>query len=362
MNFEFSVECQAMAAELRRVLAKVCPMDEVRRCLDERCSSQVTWRALAELGVLGAAIPERWGGSGLTALELAVCAEEVGRACAPVPLLASVVLASEALLLAGSDALRERWLPALARGEVVGSLVFEAADLRLRGGRVTGALPRVIAGLSAAFVIAPCEDGLLLVDLAGAGVRRKALRVLDPGCPLAAIEFEETPGQSLDVSTSASVSGLLCALRDRGAALLAFEQLGGADRALEMARAYVMQRRTFGRTVASYQAVKHRLADVWVGNEIARGHAYHAAWALASRSPALPLAAAGARVAASTAFEFAAQESLQLHGGIGFTWEADCHPLYKRARATALALGSTSDWKRRLVDSLAEARGVEHGL
>jgi alkylation response protein AidB-like acyl-CoA dehydrogenase len=129
-----------------------------------------------------------------------------------------------------------------------------------------------------------------------------------------------------------------------------------------MARSYTLQRRTFGRTVASYQAVKHRLADVWVKIEIARGHAYHAAWAMEKSPHTLPLAAAGARLAASTAFEFAAQENLQLHGGIGVTWEADCHPLYKRARSTALALGEPALWRRRLVEQIAITRGVAHGL
>jgi acyl-CoA dehydrogenase len=145
------------------------------------------------------------------------------------------------------------------------------------------------------------------------------------------------------------------ALRDRAAVLLAFDQLGAAERALEMARGYVMQRRTFGRIVASYQAVKHRLADVWVRNQLARSHAYHGAWALAHAPHRLPLAAAGARVAAREALEFAAQENLQLHGGIGFTWEADCHPLYKRARSTALALGPAGAWKRRIAGELAAA-------
>jgi alkylation response protein AidB-like acyl-CoA dehydrogenase len=356
LNFEFSEECQAIATQLRRVLAKVCAMDEVKRCLDKACASEVTWRALADLGVLGAAVPERWGGSGLSALELAACAEEIGRACAPVPMLSSVYLATEALLMANNSSLSERWLPQLARGKLAGSVALAAGTLRCKGDRVTGFLPRVPAGFVAAFVVASCDGVLLCVDLTAGGVGRRALRVLDPGAPLAHIDLDSVP------ATVLGEAAVFNTLIDRAATLLAFEQLGGAERALEMARDYALQRRTFGRFVGSYQAIKHKLADMWVKNELARGHAYHAAWALAHSPRALPLAAAGARVAASAAFEFASQENVQVHGGVGYTWEADCHPLYKRALSTSLALGAPSVWKRRIVNGLATARGSHDEL
>jgi alkylation response protein AidB-like acyl-CoA dehydrogenase len=356
LNFEFPEDCTAIAVELRRVLTKVCPMDEVRRCLDQRCASGTTWRALADLGVLGATVPERWGGSGLTPLQLAACAEEIGRACAPVPTLASAYLATEALLMGGSDALREQWLPGLAQGKVIGSVALTAGTLRCSAGQVTGRLQRVPAGAAAAFVITACDGVLLCIDLAGPGVARHELRVLDPGMPLADIDLDGVPSAVLADAQA------LDALVDRAAAFLAFEQLGGADRALEMARAYALQRRTFGRVVASYQAIKHKIADMWVMNELARGHAYHAAWALAHSPQALPLAAAGARVAASAAFELASHENLQVHGGVGYTWEADCHPFYKRSLSTSLALGAPPVWKRRIVKHLAAARGGHDGL
>ena len=356
MNFEFPEDCTAIATELRRVLAKACPMDEVKRCLDERCASGATWRALAELGVLGATVPESWGGSGLTPLQLATCAQEIGRACAPVPTLASTYLATEALLMGDSDALRGQWLPGLARGTVVGSVALTPGALRCSAGQVTGRLQRVAAGAAATFVIAACDSVLLCIDLAGPGVTRRELRVLDPGSPLADIDLDGVPSAVLGAAQS------LDSLLDRAAAFLAFEQLGGADRALEMARHYALQRRTFGRVVASYQAIKHKLADMWVMNELARGHAYHAAWALAHSPQSLPLAAAGARVAASAAFEQASHENLQVHGGVGYTWEADCHPLYKRSLSTSLALGAPSVWRRRIVKHLAAARGGHDGF
>ncbi|TDP60436.1 acyl-CoA dehydrogenase family protein [Roseateles toxinivorans] len=354
MNFDIPDDCQAIAAEVRRVLAQTCPMDEVRRCLDEAAPSAATWRALADLGVLGSAVPERWGGSGGSggsALALAACAAEIGWACAPVPMLASVYLATEALLMADDDALRERWLPGLAGGDLVGSVALAPAALHCRDGRLSGALPLVPAGATAAFVIVACDGVLWCVDLDHVGVVRRPLRVLDPGSPLAQIDLDGVPALVL------GEAALEDTLHDRAAALLSMEQLGGADRALEMARAYALERRTFGRVVASYQAIKHKLADIWVKNEIARGHAWHAAWALAWSPPALPLAAASARLAASAAYSFAAQENLQVHGGIGFTWEADCHPLYKRARSSSLVLGAPAVWQRHLVSRLVSTRG-----
>jgi enoyl-CoA hydratase/carnithine racemase len=180
MNFDFSDDIRAMAGEVRRALERVCPMDEVRRCLAADGFSAATWRALAELGVLGAAVPERWGGSGLGPLELAACAEEVGRACAPVPMLPSVFLATEALLAAGTDAQRARWLPELAAGRVIGTVVF--GTLAPEGGRAHGRLAQVPSGASAGLLIVVDDTGPgLCVALADAHVRRRPLPVLDPG-------------------------------------------------------------------------------------------------------------------------------------------------------------------------------------
>ena len=279
MNFDFPEDCRAIAAELRRVLARICPMNEVRRCLDQAAPSSSTWRALAELGVLGTAVPERWGGSGGGALPLAACAVELGWACAPVPMLASAYLATEALLIADDDDLRERWLPSMVSGQVVGSVALVQAALNCSDGRLSGTLPRVPAGATAGLVIAACDGVLWCVDLAQTGVARRALRVLDPGCPLADIELDGVPAAAL------GDAALQRTLLDRAAALLAMEQVGGADRALDMARAYALQRRTFGRVVGSYQAIKHKLADIYIKNELARSNAYYGAWALNTSAP-----------------------------------------------------------------------------
>lgn len=356
MNFDFSDDIKAMASEVRKALQEQCPMDEVRRCLEDGAlkagglMSRPTWQALADMGVLGATVPERWGGSGLGLLELAACAEEIGYACAPIPTLSSVYLATEALMALGTDEQRERWLPPLASGAAVATVHFDSVAPGCRS--ITTSLKPVASGACADLMLVLGADGQgACIDLEHPGVVRRALRVIDPGYPLAELVLTGVPCEPMSYSPER-----LSALRNKAIVLLAFEQLGGATRALELARNYTMQRITFGRTVASYQAVKHLLADVWAKNELARGHAYYGAWAAHNGHSALPLAAACARVAASEAFEFAAQEGLQLHGGIGFTWEGDAHPLYKRARSSALALGSVHQWKREITAMLAERR------
>ena len=351
MNFEYSDDVRAMAQALARALDRACPMQEVRGCLEAGRTSMATWQALAELGVLGASVPEADGGAGLTLLEQAACAEVIGRACAPVPTLGSVYLATRAVVEGAGAALRAHWLGALVRGQAIGCAALHPQGLRIEeGGCCEGVISQAIGPVDAQLLVIVHGTGVWLVDLSQPGVRRRALPVLDPGLALTHIELDRVAAQPLQTDGEALVH--------RAAVCLAFEQLGGAERALEMARSYVLQRRTFGRTVGSYQAVKHKLADVWVKNQIARGHAYRAAWATTQAPSELALAATAARVACGEAFELAAQENLQLHGGLGFTWEADCHPLYKRARATSLVLGATIDWKQRLAALLPDCTGA----
>jgi alkylation response protein AidB-like acyl-CoA dehydrogenase len=191
---------------------------------------------------------------------------------------------------------------------------------------------------------------LAAVELDQPSVIRTPLVGLDALRSHAAIDFENAPADILQAEDAGLV---LAKLLDCAATLTAFEQVGGAEASLEMARSYVLQRHTFGRAVGSYQAVKHRLADMWAGIELARSNAYFAAWALTNNAPELPLAAAAARLSASEAYDFAARENLHLHGGIGYTLEANCHFHYRRARLLAVALGSTDFWSDRLVEQLA---------
>ena len=194
------------------------------------------------------------------------------------------------------------------------------------------------------------RPGLFLVDLKADGVTAETLQSLDPTRGVARLTFDGAAAERLgEVGRGFE---LVQAILDRAAVLLAFEQLGGADRCLEMARQYALGRYAFGRVIAGYQAMKHKMADMYVKNEVARSNAYYGAWALNVDAPELPTAAAAARIAASDAFWFASKESVQVHGGMGFTWDVDCHLYYRRSRQLSLVAGSPKLWKERLVSEL----------
>jgi alkylation response protein AidB-like acyl-CoA dehydrogenase len=367
VNFDYTDDQKALKDEARRFLAAVAPLTVARGVLEspEQGYDKALWARIAEQGWCGAAIPEAYGGLGMGYVELCALAEELGRAVAPVPFASSVYLFAEALLVAGSEAQKAELLPRIASGELIGALaVTEGPGVQwsasvktwFEDGALWGTKLPVTDGMAAdqAVVLANGDEHLrlYLVDLTGPGVTREYVSTLDPTRSAARITFERAPAQPM---LSGDGPDQLSRIHDRAAILLAFEALGGADRALEMARDYALERYAFGRPIGSYQAIKHKLADVFVRNEVARANAYYGAWALASDAPELPLAAAAARVSSSAAYALAAKENIQTHGGIGFTWEADCHFFYRRARHLSLIIGAPRDWKRRLADRL-EAR------
>ena len=365
VNFDFSPDQKALREQARKFLGEHASSTRVRRILEGAAPYDAElWRGMGEMGWMGTAIPEPLGGAGFGHLELCVIAEELGRSLAPTPFASTIYLAAEALLLAGSDAQRKRWLPRIAQGDAIGGLalaegpqVATPANLATRadGARLTGVKVPVADGDVADFAVVLASEGagrasLFLVDLKGPGVTRAAVATVDPTRSHARIAFDGAPGELL----GAAGGGWALAERllDRAAVLVAFEQIGGAQASLEMAREYALGRFAFGRQIASFQAIKHKLADMYVGVELARSNAYYGAWALTKDAPELPVAAAAARVAASEAYYQAAKENIQIHGGMGFTWEFDCHLHYRRAKLTGLMLGSVRRWKDLLVARL----------
>jgi len=372
MNLDFSDDQKALQAQVRRFLAEKCP-PAVPRAVAEGAApyDRDLYRGLAELGVLGLAIPEAYGGMGLSHLELCLAAEELGRALAPAPVSSSIYLVAEALLQAGSDRQKAAWLPRLAAGEAVGAFALvegpgRAAPGKVRatveGGRLTGTKWPVADGDSADIAVVAARAGaagplsLYLVDLTGAGVAREALTTIDPTRSHARLVFDGAAAEPL--GEAGSGWEIAEQVLDRAAVLMAFEQLGGADRALEMARDYALERMAFGRPIGSFQAIKHMLADMYVSAALARSNGYYGAWALATGAAELPVAAATARVSATQAFQHCARNNIQVHGGMGFTWAFDCHLFYRRANALALALGSQSSWEDKLIARMSRANTV----
>jgi alkylation response protein AidB-like acyl-CoA dehydrogenase len=369
MNFDFSDDQKQLRDQARKFLAEKCPPRAVRVVLDGKASYDgELWKGLAEMGFLGVAIPEEFGGAGAGHLELCVIAEEMGRALAPVPFSSTVYLAAEALLLAGSDAQKKTWLPKIAAGEVIGTLaLFEstgnpspkAIKLAADGGVLNGSKKPVPDGVISDFAIVAARTGssgresdisLFLVDMKGGGVEAKELTNVDPTRGQAEFIFKNCKAEPL--GKAGDGWSILTQVLDRAAVLTAFEQVGGADRALEMGRDYALDRIAFGRPIGSFQAIKHMLADMYVSATLARSNCYYGAWALSTNAGELPEAAAAARISATQAFQHCAKNNIQVHGGMGFTWEFDCHMYYRRANAVALGLGSLSYWEDALIDRM----------
>jgi acyl-CoA dehydrogenase len=372
MNFQFSEDAESLRNQARKFLTEQSDRSKARAVMNGVGDHDANlWRKIVDLGWTALRIPESHGGLGLSVLELCVLAEEVGRSLAPVPFTSSVLMATELLLASGHDAAQAAWLPKLADGSAVGTVAWmegrtavptAAPQVMLQHGQLHGVKMPVADGMVAGFIILTAQDAdtqelaICLVDLAGATVSREAIETIDLVRASARISFAQTPCTVLAQGSAAEK------LRDHflhgSAVLLAFEGLGGAEAALEMSVNYAKDRVAFGRKIGSYQAVKHRCADMYIKNQLARSHAYYGAWALSTGAAELPLAASGARVAALDAYRFAAEENVQLHGGIGFTWESDCQFFYRRARLLALSLGSRGFWADRLVRVLEQRNAL----
>ncbi|HEX4180370.1 MAG TPA: acyl-CoA dehydrogenase family protein [Caulobacteraceae bacterium] len=369
MNFEFSDDQKQLKTEARRFLEAKCASKVVRAVLEgPEPFDRALWKGLAEMGFLGVVIPEAYGGLGAGYLELCVVAEELGRVLAPVPFSSSVFLATEFLLLAGDEAQKRAWLPRLAAGEAIGTFAFvegagpvnpRAIRASVSGGALSGTKAPVADGDVADFAIVAARTGpgadersisLFLVDLNEAGVSRSAVETIDPTRGHARVDFANAPAQPLGAAGEGW--SLISQVFDRAAILTAFEQIGGADRALEMARDYALERMAFGRPIGSFQAIKHMLADMYVSATLARSNGYYGAWALSTGAAELPEAAATARVSATQAFQHCAKNNIQVHGGMGFTWAFDCHLFYRRSNLLALNLGSLSQWEDLLIARL----------
>lgn len=365
MNFDFSEDQKFLANEARKFLESECQMSSVRAVLDndDTTHDATLWNKVKEMGWLGATIPEDQGGLGLGMLEMCVLAEEVGRVLAPVPFSSTAYFLTEAIKLAGDKAQQSDLLPRIAAGDIIGAYAASegpgnptAANLKTTfdGKTITGRKIPVTDGDIATHAVVLVKEGsgasLVLVDLSGAGVTRKSVSTLDPTRSHADLSFANTPATRLGAAGNGEEINK--ALLDRVAVLLAFEQLGGATRCLEMALAYAKERYAFGRPIGSYQAMKHKLAEMYVKNEVARSNCFYGAWAVSTDAPELPEAAAAARVAASEAYWFASKENIQTHGGMGFTWEVDCHLYLRRSKLLALQAGGPKVWKEKLVLAL----------
>lgn len=326
---------------------------------DEKVWAQLT----GELGLAGIAVPEDFGGAGAGAAELAVVFEEAGAALLCAPLLATVAMAIPAILTSGDTAAAEELVPALVDGSATATLVLNgelsgwnpgAVTLRARRGvgeyAISGGASLTLDGHSADLILVAARTdagiSLFAVDAGADGLHRELLAGLDRTRRYARVRFDDVPARLIG-SDGAAAEGL-ARTADLAAVMLAAEQLGGAQRCLDTAVAYAKERIQFGRAIGSFQAIKHRCADMLVQVEGARSAVVHAA--AVADTDELPIAAAVAKLTASEAFLHAALDNMKVHGGIGFTWEHDAHLYVRRAKSTALMWGEPDHLAERLAD------------
>ena len=375
MNFDFSDDQKLLRDQARKFLFDKCDRKSVRTIPDDDQLHyhKELWSQISEMGWTGTAIPEEYGGLGLGMLELCVIAEELGRSLAPTPFSSSIYLFAEFIKNYGSEDQKKKFLPLIASGEKIGTFALSETNgtskpsnvkTEYSSEKINGYKSPVSDGETADYLIIAANSdnkgnrnslSLYIVDLHQDGVSKTSLETIDPTRPACSIKFENVKAELLGEQGMAW--DMTENIFNRAAVLYSFEQVGGAQVSLDEAKKYSMERFAFGRQIGSFQALKHKMADMYVKIELARSNAYYGAWALSSDSNELPVAAAGARVSASDAFNYAAKENIQIHGGVGFTWDYDCHLFYRRSKLLSLNIGSTRQWKENLISNL-EKRNI----
>ncbi len=347
MNFAFTSEQEQLRKEARRFLEKHSSLRDVRRAMESEAGfDRALWKKMAEMGWLSLAIPEEFGGAEAGRVELVGLVEEMGRSLVCAPFFSTVCLGVTALLSSSIEA-RSAWLAQIARGEAIVAFALDGVTARREKNAVVldGKCPFVIDGQAAdlLLVVARFEDRHHLFPVAATaqGLTRVRLTTLDPTRRQSEITFDKVA-----VSAGASYSEeALEQTLNMARVTLAAESLGGAERCLEMAVEYAKTRTQFGRAIGSFQAVKHKCADMLMKVEAARSAVYAAACASEEE---LPMAAAVAKAYASETFFHCAAECVQIHGGIGFTWEHDAHLFLKRARSNEALFGTPTFHRERI--------------
>jgi len=362
-----SAEHGELRQAVREFLSERSPSGEVRRLMEAGESrDDEVWALLAgQLGLTGIAVPERFGGAGYGPAELGIVLEEMGGSLLVAPYFATVALAGQALAASGDDDAMARWLPGIADGSVTATLavaedsgawdlaeVAAVAEPASGGWVVTGSKLFVIDGHTADLLLvvahAPDGPGVFAVERGAAGVESARLDALDMTRALASVALHGAP--AVRVGADRDTAAWLSEVRDLALAALAAEQLGGAARCLDMAVGYAKVREQFGRPIGSFQAIKHKCANLLLEVESGRSAVYHANEAVAGSQPDAPLAAALAYIYCSQAFTHAAKECIQIHGGIGYTWEHDAHLYLRRAKSSELLFGPPARQRTRLAE------------
>lgn len=368
MTFEFTDVQKELRDSAARFLNDKSSSAQVRELIEtETGFDEGVWQQMAELGWTGMAIPEEQGGIGFGFTEVGILLEEMGKRLLPAPYFSSVILGANAIANAGTEAQCKELLPGIAEGTTRATLAFvepsgewepEAVEVGATrdgdGYRITGEKPYVIDGHTANLLVvaAKTDEGVSLftVDPEAEGVTRERMETLDLTRKQAKVTLENAPATLL--GEAGSGTDALRKTLDVAAVALALESVGGAQACLDMSTEYAKERYQFGRPIGSFQAIKHKCADMLMEVEMARSTGYYAMWAASEDNDELPISACMAKAYASDAFFHAAGENIQIHGGIGFTWEHDCHLYFRRAKASEIYLGDATYHRALLADRL----------
>ena len=373
MKFSFTDEQQEFRTVVRRFLEDTSPTTEVRRLMQtaEGYDADVWRRLSGELGLTAVHIPEAYGGQGFGIGELAITVEEMGRALLCAPYFASTVLAATAILKAGSEAQKQALLPDIASGRTIAAFAFTEENGRWDAGgvgatatasgggyRINGVKSFVLDGHTAGLVVVVARqpgsvgsDGLSLFTVRGdaPGLDRRSLEAMDPTRKLARLAFSNVEADLL--GTEGQARGPLAQTLDIARICLTNEMVGGAERLRQSAIEFANLRYQFGRPISSFQSLKHKAADMLLDVELAKSAAYYAAAAADDGDDDLPAIASLAKAAASDAYMQTAIHTVQIHGGIGFTWDNDTHLWFKRAKSSEAFLGSAAEHRERLMQA-----------
>ncbi len=369
MNFGFSEEQEELRRTVRRYFEAKSPSAEVRRLMATVDGFDPdVWRQMAiELGLQAITIPEEFGGAGFGYVELVVILEEMGRLLVCSPYFSTIALATNALLVADDNAAKAKYLPSIASGDATATLAFtepngrwdvdgiELSAVKLGDEwRLSGVKSYVLDGHTASLIVvaARTENGLSLLAVSGdaPGLIRTPQPTLDQTRKLATLEFADVKGEL--IGEEGAAASVLEKTLDLAAVALAAEQVGGAQRVLDMSVEYAKDRIQFGRPIGSFQAIKHKCADMLLEVESAKSAAYYAGWVASEDTDELPATASLVKAYCSEAYFHAAAENIQIHGGIGFTWEHDAHLYFKRAKASELLFGAPDYHRERLTQRI----------
>jgi alkylation response protein AidB-like acyl-CoA dehydrogenase len=372
MNFGFNEEQELLRNTARKFFENECPSETVRRLMEtpEGINAEL-WKKLAEQGWLGLIYPEQYDGTALGLVDLVVLMEEMGRAVAPGPYFSTVLLGGLAILEAGSDAQKKEWLPKIAAGDKRVTLAWMEPTAQLgpagvtltaveKGGKYALSGTKLFvhdAHTADALVVAARTrpgagaDGvsLFLLPKGTKGLQVTLLPTMDQTRKLCEVACSDvTVGGDALLGAAGSGWAPLARVLDRATVALCAEMCGGAQKVLDMTVEYAKIRQAFGRPIGSYQGVKHRAADMLVDVENSKSITYYAAWALDEGSPEAPLAVSMAKAYVSDAFRRVSAAGIQLHGGIGFTWEHDLHLYFKRAKGSEFTFGDATHHRERV--------------